>query len=81
MIESADELVPEGPEARADDLFDSLSSALRDHRDGRLTKAQLRDALIRADEAFDKLHEWITEGGPLPDPWRKQYVPLQEMDN
>lgn len=73
--ESLSDLVPPGPETEADGLFDAVSSALRDHRDGRLTKAELRAALAYADVMFDKLHVWITGGGPLPEPWRKHYVP------
>lgn len=63
-------------EERADELFDGVSSHLRDYRtDNRLTKDQLRAALIAADEMFQALHEWITAGNPLPDPWRKHYTP------
>lgn len=76
--ESLDDLIPEGPEGRADDMFDALSSALRDHRDGRYTKEDLREALAKADREFDRLHEWISAGGPLPDPWRRHYAPVRQ---
>lgn len=35
----------------------------------------LRRSLVESDAAFDELHEWVTDGKPLPDPWRRRYVP------
>ncbi|WP_046469738.1 hypothetical protein [Allosalinactinospora lopnorensis] len=61
----------------ADALFDAVSESLRDHKDTRATKADLRASLVRADESFQTLHEWIAAGNPLPEPWRKHYTPLE----
>ncbi|CAL9374745.1 hypothetical protein SUDANB121_00943 [Nocardiopsis dassonvillei] len=47
---------------RADELFDRLSSLLRDAAD---PTAVLR----RADKAFDVLHRHLRDGGALPSPW------------
>lgn len=77
-MEDLERITPESPEEQADILFDSVSDALRDHGDSRATKADLRDALVHADETFQRLHEWITAGHPLPDPWRKRYAPTPE---
>lgn len=57
-------------EERADQLFDTVSESLRDHRDLRATKKELRASLVRADEAFQALHDWVAGGNPLPEPWR-----------
>lgn len=46
----------DNPEDHTDELFDRLSEALREHRDTCATKATLRAAVVRADEAFDRLH-------------------------
>jgi hypothetical protein len=35
----------------------------------------LRRSLVESDAAFDRLHDWITGGMPLPDPWRRKFVP------
>ena len=66
------------PDDHADELFDALSEALREYHDTRATKAALRAALARADEAFDRLHLWLTAGNPLPEPWRKTQRVLAE---
>ncbi|WP_306368626.1 hypothetical protein [Nocardiopsis sp. CC223A] len=51
---------------RADELFDRLSSLLRDAADpGADTAALLR----RADRAFDALHRHLCNGGALPSLW------------
>lgn len=66
------------PDDHADELFDRLSEALREHHDTRATKATLRAALAKADRAFDQLHLWLTAGNPLPEPWRKAQRALTE---
>jgi hypothetical protein len=60
---------------QADDLFDAVSESLRDHGDSRATKEELRASLKRADAAFQQLHDWITQGRGLPDPWRRHFAP------
>ncbi|WP_116246297.1 hypothetical protein [Nocardiopsis sp. FIRDI 009] len=74
--DSLDDLLPESDtEVHADDLFDDVSSLLRDTPESRATKAELRAHLERADVAFQALHEWLMACNPLPDPWRRFYVP------
>ncbi|PSK80697.1 hypothetical protein CLV63_1524 [Murinocardiopsis flavida] len=73
LADDLSRIVPESPEDKADILFDRVSESLRDHRDTRATKSDLRNSLIRADAAFQELHDWITDGKPLPDPWRRAH--------
>lgn len=61
---------------QADKLYDRVSEALRDHRDTEASKEELRASLQQTDEAFDDLHTWIMAGNPLPDPWRRRFVPV-----
>lgn len=51
---------------RADELFDRLSSLLRDAADPTADPAAL---LRRADRAFEALHRYLCNGGALPSPW------------
>ncbi|MEU0487865.1 hypothetical protein ABZ249_01455 [Nocardiopsis sp. NPDC006139] len=51
----------------ADQLFDNLSSALRDIKE---PGADPVVALSGADRAFDILHRHLCRGGTLPTPWR-----------
>lgn len=60
----------------ADELFDTVSEALRDHRNLWESEVESRVSLQRADEAFQQLHEWIIAGRPLPGPWRKRFSPI-----
>ncbi|MFC9086267.1 hypothetical protein [Nocardiopsis dassonvillei] len=91
------------PEGFADYLFDAVSGNLRERPNAgawaappsRATKAQLRAALVTADEdykalrrnlvetdaAFDQLHEWLMAGRPLPDPWRKHFRPVDDVQD
>ncbi|PSK93595.1 hypothetical protein CLV63_1162 [Murinocardiopsis flavida] len=77
-MDDLERITPQSPEDQADILFDLVSDALREHRESRATKADLRAALIRADDTFQKLHDWITEGKPLPDPWRRKFTPVEK---
>ncbi|WP_306369859.1 hypothetical protein [Nocardiopsis sp. CC223A] len=52
---------------RADELFDLLSSLLREAADPDADTAAL---LRAADRAFEALHRHLTRGGALPQPWR-----------
>ncbi|MFY7068730.1 hypothetical protein ACOQFV_22975 [Nocardiopsis changdeensis] len=51
---------------RADELFDRLSSLLRDAADPTVDPASV---LRRADRAFEALHRYLRGGGALPTPW------------
>ncbi|MDT0330103.1 hypothetical protein [Nocardiopsis lambiniae] len=53
---------------RADELFDEVSSALRDIEEPGVDPAT---ALRRADRAFNTLHDHLKRGGTLPAPWNK----------
>ncbi|MDT0328142.1 hypothetical protein [Nocardiopsis lambiniae] len=52
---------------KADELFDRLSSLLRDAADPDADPARL---VREADRAFDTLHRHLSRGGALPRPWR-----------
>ncbi|WP_150245235.1 hypothetical protein [Nocardiopsis quinghaiensis] len=54
---------------QADSLFDELSSVLRHAPED---PAQAVQALRAADRAFDRLHAWMCEGNPLPQPWNRR---------
>ncbi|WP_306368608.1 hypothetical protein [Nocardiopsis sp. CC223A] len=51
---------------KADDLFDRLSSLLRDAADPDADPAVL---IREADRAFELLHRHLSAGGVLPQPW------------
>ncbi|MFL1378064.1 hypothetical protein [Nocardiopsis protaetiae] len=52
---------------KSDELFDRVSSLLRDAADPDTDPA----ALVReADRAFNTLHNHLSRGGALPQPWR-----------
>ncbi|XKK37355.1 hypothetical protein HFP72_21075 [Nocardiopsis sp. ARC36] len=53
------------------DLRAALNQAAEEYAD-------LRRSLVESDEAFDGLHEWLMDGNPLPDPWRKHFVPAPD---
>ncbi|MEU0489363.1 hypothetical protein ABZ249_09040 [Nocardiopsis sp. NPDC006139] len=57
---------------RADELFDDLSSALRDIEE---PDADPVTALRDADRAFGILHAHLCRGGALPTPWHKARHP------
>ncbi|MDE3721892.1 hypothetical protein PWG71_10875 [Nocardiopsis sp. N85] len=52
---------------KADELFDRLSSLLRDAADPDTDPAVL---IREADQAFELLHRHLGSGGVLPQPWR-----------
>ncbi|MFL1378404.1 MULTISPECIES: hypothetical protein [unclassified Nocardiopsis] len=51
---------------KADELFDRLSSLLREANDPTADAAAL---LRQADRAFETLHRHLSRGGALPQPW------------
>ena len=53
---------------KADELFDLLSSLLREAADPDADTAAL---LRAADRAFEALHRYLSRGGALPQPWRE----------
>ncbi|MDT0328373.1 hypothetical protein [Nocardiopsis lambiniae] len=57
---------------RADELFDTVSSALRDVEEPGSDPAI---ALRRADRAFETLHRHLERGGVLPGPWSRARHP------
>ncbi|WP_306367796.1 hypothetical protein [Nocardiopsis sp. CC223A] len=57
---------------RADELFDALSSALRDIKE---PGADPVAALRHADHTFGILHAHLCRGGALPTPWHKARHP------
>lgn len=61
-----------GRQDQADNQFDQLSEILRDCRN---PEVDPRQALIDADEAFSRLHAWISRGGVLPQPWHRHDCP------
>ena len=52
---------------KADELFDRLSSLLREATDPDADPAVL---IREADRAFELLHQHLSSGGVLPQPWR-----------
>ncbi|GAA1114714.1 hypothetical protein [Nocardiopsis metallicus] len=67
-----DQSPPHTRQERADTKFDTLSEILREARSPEIDP---RRSLIAADEAFSRLHAWISRGGLLPQPWHRHDCP------
>ncbi|WP_017584494.1 hypothetical protein [Nocardiopsis valliformis] len=67
-----DQFPPHTRQERADTKFDTLSEILREARSPEIDP---RRSLIAADEAFSRLHAWISRGGLLPQPWHHHDCP------
>lgn len=72
MSTEEDPFPPRTRQERADAKFDTLSEILREARN---PDVDLRRSLIAADEAFSRLHAWISRGGILPQPWHRHDCP------
>ncbi|MBB6118392.1 hypothetical protein [Nocardiopsis algeriensis] len=78
LFDTVSETLRERPEAGA--WADPPSCATTQELRAFLVQARedfhaLRRSLVKSDAAFDRLHEWVSGGKPLPGPWRRHDVP------